>query len=551
MVTALSYKKALSAVSAIILALLILPTGAEAASVLEPGAKSDAVKALQSVLKQEGFYTLSIDGNYGSGTVSAVKEYQKKNSLTADGKAGTKTLTAMGLLSDAEVIQKGVTTGAVNLRRGASTSYITLYQLIKGTALSILGSSGDWYRVRTGDGIEGYVSKNYIQTEDYTVNKVYEGKVINVSSYLNIRADKSSSSDSIGRLTNGSIVYVLEKGTWVKIQTSTGIVGYCYSDYILVTDRLADPDVSVTIPDYTLKRGMNNNADVRRMQERLKELGYLTGSCDGNFGSITYSAVVAFQKRNGLTADGIAGQKTLTALYSSGAVAQGDQNGDSGGNDTFVYPVPSATLRQGQTSSDVKTMQTRLTELKYFSGSCTGYFGSKTLEAVKAFQKANGLTVDGIAGSKTLTAMYSAKAEVNGGMSPELEARIDAMIEHAKGYLGVKYVLGGNGPTSFDCSGLTTAVFKESMGYTLPRTAYTQGYNDFGRKITDMSALVKGDLVLFNTNANDGDLCDHVGIYIGNGQFIHASSSERKVIISNITDRWWAEIFSWGKRVFE
>ena len=90
------------------------------------------------------------------------------------------------------------------------------------------------------------------------------------------------------------------------------------------------------------------------------------------------------------------------------------------------------------------------------------------------------------------------------------------------------------------------------MNYTLPRTAYTQGYYDFGRKITKVSALKLGDLVFFNTTANDSDLCDHVGIYVGNNQFIQASSGNgMKVVISTLGGTIYERLFSWGKRVFE
>ena len=203
-------------------------------------------------------------------------------------------------------------------------------------------------------------------------------------------------------------------------------------------------------------------------------------------------------------------------------------------------------------NDDVVTMQKRLKELGYFTATCTGLYGDKTVAAVKTFQKKNNLTADGIAGSKTLSAMYSASA-VPGAMTEDekLKAKIDNMIEIAQSYMGAKYVRGGNGPKSFDCSGFTTRVFREAYSYTMPRTAYTQGYNNFGRKINSMSELKRGDLVFFNTNKNDSDRCDHVGIYMGKNQFIHASSTEGKIVISDISKRWWAEIFSWGKRVIE
>ena len=529
-----------------------LPVVAGAAEIkFVSGDEGDAVRAIQTVLKDEGFYSGSVDGKYGSGTVTAVKAYQKANRLTQDGKCGEKTLTSMGLVSSDKVIGSARATAAVRLRKGPSTSHPSYYVMAQGTALSVIGQSGDWDKVRTGDGIEGYAVSDYIKKDGDTGTGIYEGKVTGVVNYLNLRKGAGTSNEAIGRLTNGMVVYVLgTEGEWLYVQTKAGLKGYAFSKYIKVSENSVTIDEDpVKTPVYTLKRGMNNNADVRSMQERLKELGYFEGTCSGNFGSVTYKSVTEFQKKNSLTADGIAGQQTLARLYSDEAVPQA---GAGEGDDELLYPLPAKALRFGMENDDVVTMQKRLKELQYFSGTCTGYFGSKTSQAVKAFQKKNGLTADGIAGTKTLSLLYSSSAKTGEMTEDEkLLARIDAMIEHAKGYLGAKYVRGANGPKSFDCSGLTTTVFKESMGYTMPRTADTQGYNNFGRKITSMSDLKKGDLVFFNTNKNDGDKCDHVGIYIGDNQFIHASSSEGKVIISDISKPWWREIFSWGKRVFE
>lgn len=539
-------------VIAVIVGILPATAGAEGLKVVS-GDKGDTVKAIQAVLKSEGFYSGKIDGSYGSGTVDSVKAYQKANGLTQDGKCGTKTLTKMGLVSDSKVISSAKTTAAVRLRRGPSTSHQEYFVMAKGTAISIIAESGDWYKVRTAEGIEGYSSKSYIKadkTESQPETGIYEGKVTGIVNYLNVRTEPDSDSESVAKLTNGTFVYVLKiEGSWASIQTKTGIKGYAHIKYITVSEKQTEiTDKEVEIPSYTLKRGMDNT-DVKEMQERLKELGFFSGTCTGYYGTVTYKAVAEFQKANSLKADGVAGAKTLTKLYSQQVTGNG---GGVGGDDELLYDIPKKPLKQGMDNNDVKIMQQRLKDLLYFNSSCTGYFGSKTLAAVKAFQKKNGLTADGVAGAKTLGLMYSTKA-VTGELSEDekLKIKIDNMIEHAKGYLGAKYVRGANGPKAFDCSGLTTTVFKEAMGYTMTRTAYTQGYNNFGRVIKNMSELKKGDLVFFNTNANDSDLCDHVGIYIGNNEFIHASSSEGKVIISDITKRWWKEIFSWGKRVFE
>ena len=108
----------------------------------------------------------------------------------------------------------------------------------------------------------------------------------------------------------------------------------------------------------------------------------------------------------------------------------------------------------------------------------------------------------------------------------DLEAQI---VAYAESFLGVPYVYGGNGPKVFDCSGFTKYVYAH-FGYELNRTARTQRSN--GIVVDTWSELRPGDILFFHTQS--GYSVSHVGIYIGNGQFIHASSGEGKVTISEL-----------------
>ena len=147
---------------------------------------------------------------------------------------------------------------------------------------------------------------------------------------------------------------------------------------------------------YTTLRPGDSGAAIRQLQTTLKQKGYYTGTIDGDYGSGTTAAVKAFQKKMNITpVDGIAGDKTLTLLYSSDAV------------DSDEY----ATLRPGDTGAAVRTMQATLYELGYYDGSRDGVYGATTQDAVRAFQIRNKVTpVDGIAGNKTLTKLYSGTA---------------------------------------------------------------------------------------------------------------------------------------------
>ena len=120
------------------------------------------------------------------------------------------------------------------------------------------------------------------------------------------------------------------------------------------------------------------------------------------------------------------------------------------------------------------------------------------------------------------------------------------MISVARSKLGKLYVYGAFGPNTFDCSGFTNYCFRQ-IDVDLKQSAYTQGYDKTYPKIA-FKDLRAGDLVFFDT-VTDSDLSDHVGIFLGKGKFIHASSSAGKVIISNMSSGYYNRVFSWGRRV--
>ena len=167
----------------------------------------------------------------------------------------------------------------------------------------------------------------------------------------------------------------------------------------------AEPGASPTA-EPALKRGSSGER-VTALQQKLKNLGYYTGTVDGDYGDGTVKAVKAFQSRNGLTADGVAGEATLKLIHSGNAKKAATPS-----------PKPTATpkptnsaLRVGSTGAKVKSMQQRLKALGYYTGSVDGTFGEGTRKALVAFQKANGLTADGVAGTATLNKLHSSSAK--------------------------------------------------------------------------------------------------------------------------------------------
>ena len=150
----------------------------------------------------------------------------------------------------------------------------------------------------------------------------------------------------------------------------------------------------------TLDTSSSRKSDIGSLQSRLIDLGYLSGSVTQRYDGGTEYAVIAFQNRNGLYADGIAGPDTLTRLYSSDARRASQLAATIG-----------VALYEGDDDHDaVRAMQRRLKELGYLSGNVDGSYGSKTTAAVMRFQDVNGLSMTGNADVRTLSALYSSNA---------------------------------------------------------------------------------------------------------------------------------------------
>lgn len=124
-------------------------------------------------------------------------------------------------------------------------------------------------------------------------------------------------------------------------------------------------------------------------------------------------------------------------------------------------------------------------------------------------------------------------------------AKGDEVAAYAKQYLGSRYVYGGSSPSGFDCSGFVRYIYSQ-FGFSLNRTASAQ--MDHGTSVS-MSELIPGDLVFFKKAGSGASRASHVGIYIGGGQFIHASTSSTGVIISNMNSAYYTTGFVGGRRL--
>lgn len=289
-----------------------------------------------------------------------------------------------------------------------------------------------------------------------------------------------------------------------------------------------------------LQHGVSSE-QVKVLQKRLMDLEYMDADEPGKlFGDLTKSAVEAFQSRNEIDPTGMADQATLDAIFEPNAVPFGLTVGDDG--------------------DAVTEIQQRLHDMGY-RVEVTGTFDEDTRSAVTAFQRVNGQNTTGAVDSGLKELLYMASAqdadgeEYGIGTGAETEGPsynyngqfdsgrldVDAFIASAYAQMGKPYVTGGKGPDVFDCSGL--------VYYCLNQSGYKIGYQT--------SAMWRASNYEYVANMKDllpGDICTfvgHVGIYIGNGRMIDASSSQGKIRVSSVIweSSYWVSHWDGGRRV--
>ena len=351
---------------------------------------SEAVRALQRRLKELGYYSGAIDGDFGVNTEKAVKEFQKANGLSADGKAGEKTLAKMNGKHAISYRQAHAT--ATPKPTARHTAKPTAKPTARPTATPNL--SRDYY---LSEGSKGKkvetLQRRLIELGwlDGKVTGTYDG-----ATQQAVRAFQKQT-----------------KGLWEDGIAGPNTLRAIYSSGAARTSKPASSTGE------TLEMG-SEGAAVRTLQQKLKDLGYLSGTVDGSFGVATQAAVIAFQKNNNLTADGKAGTATLSKLYSGTAVKSNSSakidsgSKSSSGRDTKdIASTGYTTLENGHTGEAVRKLQQKLKSLGYYTGSVDGTFGDGTEAAVMAFQLKNNLTVDGKAGPATQRVLYGSNSAIS------------------------------------------------------------------------------------------------------------------------------------------
>ena len=346
------------------------------------------------------------------------------------------------------------------------------------------------------------------------------------ASSLNFRSGPSTSHSIIGSLQKGQQVeYISESGSWAKVKYN-GVTGYVHGDYLTKSTSTGISTSQGTTQYVNSTSGLNVRSGAGTTYSKLGTLEY---------------------------------KEKVTVLSTSNGWAKINYNGQTGyvSSSYLQTTVPGGTTSENNNSSTTTTVKyvNATSGLNVRSGAGTSYSKIGSLdykEKVTVLSISNGwakINYKGQAGyvsSSYLQSTVPSGSTSNSGSNNSVSASASSVIAYAKTLLGKPYVWGAQGPNSFDCSGFTYYVFKNKAGIILPRTSSAQ--SKYGTYVS-RNNLRAGDLVFFDTNGANNGQVSHVGLYIGNGQMIHASYSQKKIVIDNFNSSYFKRTFVNGRRV--
>ena len=312
------------------------------------------IATIQAQLNKKGCSVGTVDGIAGPATYNAVISFQNKNGLTADGQVGTATW---------DILFDTVSGGTTYTRILKVTSPLMQGDDVKAVQ-NKLNSLG--YNCGTADGYYGNATKS---------------AVISFQSAKGLTAD-----GEVGLATWNAL-----------FSSSSNSTGSSYTRLLKVTSPLMYGE------------------DIKAVQNKLNSLGYNCGTADGYYGNATKNAVISFQSAKGIDTDGVVGPTTWKLLF----------NSSSNGSDYSRILKVTSPLMYGD---DVKTVQNKLNSLGYNCGTADGYYGNATKSDVISFQSAKGLTADGEVGPATWNALFNSYSSSGSGTLPggSIKVFIDA-----------------------------------------------------------------------------------------------------------------------------
>ena len=343
-----------------------------------------------------------------------------------------------------------------------------------------------------------------------------------ITGRVNFRTGPGNEYSSMGKIEKGeTVTYLGTSGGWIKIEYNSK-TGYVYKDYISEVDSSS----STNIKYVNTSAGLNVRKGPSTSYAKITTLANGTKvnviSTSNGWAQITSGSITGYVSEQYLSSNAPNGGNTSNNESNETAIIK--YVNSSAGLNVRKGPSTSyakiATLAHG-TKVTVKSTSNGWSQIT--SENITGYVSDQYLSSTKP--------------------SIGSSSDTNSSTSSTSASKV---ISYAKQLLGKPYVWGAQGPNGFDCSGFTYYVFKNAAGITLPRTSAAQ--SKYGMAVSK-SNLKPGDLVFFDTSGPNNGGVTHCGMYIGDGQFIHAASGQGKVVINNLNSSYYVNAYVNARRV--
>ena len=346
------------------------------------------IATIQAQLNKKGCIVGTVDGIAGPTTYNAIISFQNKNGLTADGQVGPATW---------DILFDTVSGGTTYTRILKVTSPLMQGDDVKAVQ-NKLNSLG--YNCGTADGEVGLATWNALFSSSSNSTGTTYTRILKVTSPLMQGDDVKAVQNKLNSLgyNCGTADGEVGLATWNALfSSSSNSTGSSYTRLLKVTSPLMYGE------------------DIKAVQNKLNSLGYNCGTADGYYGNATKNAVISFQSAKGIDTDGVVGPTTWKLLF----------NSSSNGSDYSRILKVTSPLMYGD---DVKAVQNKLNSLGYNCGTADGYYGNATRSAVISFQSAKGLTADGEVGPATWNALFNSYSSSGSGTLPggSIKVFIDA-----------------------------------------------------------------------------------------------------------------------------
>jgi len=365
-------------------------------------------------------------------------------------------------------------------------------------------------------------------------------------SNVNIRADHTTSSKSLGVLSNQNVTILGTSGEWFKISDGT-IIGWVKDDFVI---RKAQPQTTtrrlsnVQTTNNASIDGTNVNirskpTTTSKVLAKLSNTSVKILSTSGNWYKISFNGNEGWVTKDFITLKNSLSStqqvQTKKEEKQPQKVSQVLKTGIIDGTNVNLRskPTKTATVTHKVSNEKVNILAQSGDWYKVSTGKTTGWI-SEDFVKISSNQKST-------------TTKTVAKTEQTSSQPQRVSSSVRKnLVVFSRGLLGVRYKWGGTSPSGFDCSGFTSYVYK-NFGINIDRVSTDQAKQGV---YVPKNKLQPGDLVFFDTNGGNNKNVNHAGIYIGNSKFIHASSSRtgKIVRISSLNESFYSKAYVTGRK---